>query len=67
MDRKTKTVKKISIGDKVRWYDPEEDHRQLDRIYTITKINGCQNDDVILLTDDVSEVEVFASEIEKVN
>ena len=64
---KDKNGEKISIGDKVRWYDPEEDHRQLDRIYTITKVNGCQNDDVILLTDDVSEVEVFASEIEKVN
>lgn len=57
---------KLSVGDKVIWYDPEEKCRQLDRIYTISKINGYHNDDIILLTDEISEVETIASEIEKV-
>ena len=61
----------FEIGDKVKWLDPnieefdEEDREeQKNRTYTIVEI---KQNDVYLIADDYSEVEVFAEEIEYVS
>lgn len=51
----------ISIGDKVRWYDPQIEYRDLKRIYEVTDI---QSDEMIWISDDYSDVEVNACELE---
>lgn len=59
----------FQVGDKVRWHDPDEETRDLSRIYTIDKIyveDGEEyNDDTIfLISDSNSEAEVTANELE---
>lgn len=51
----------ISIGDQVRWYDPQIEYRDLERIYEVTDI---QSDEMIWISDDYSDVEVNACELE---
>lgn len=53
----------IKLGDKVIWYDPEEEMRDLSRKWTVNKIDG----DIILITTDEpyhSEAEVSPNELE---
>jgi hypothetical protein len=52
----------LQIGDKVVWYDPDEEFRDLTRIYEIFDIQG----DIISISDEYGESEVYASELEKV-
>lgn len=52
----------LKIGDKVVWYDPDEEFRDLTRIYEIFDIQG----DIISISDEYGESEVYASELEKV-
>ena len=54
----------ISIGDKVHWYDPQIEYRDLERIYEVTEI---QSDEMVWISDDCSEVEVNAYELEVIN
>lgn len=61
---KDRNGKEIHVGDKVRWYDPENKSCDLERIYTISKIGGYENDDIILICDRYSEVETCGYEIE---
>lgn len=51
----------ISIGDQVRWYDPQIEYRDLERIYEVTDI---QSDEMIWISDDYSDVVVNACELE---
>ena len=45
--------KKLKVGDKVKWYDPEIEARNLNVIWTISKIYGDLNDeDTIILIKD---------------
>ena len=53
----------IKIGDKVIWYDPANDARDLSRAWTIDKIT----DEIVYISDDFSESEVFANELSKKN
>ena len=53
----------IKIGDKVIWYDPAIDARELSRVWTIDKIT----DEIVYISDDFSESEVFANELSKKN
>lgn len=53
----------IKIGDKVIWYDPAIDARDLSRVWTIDKIT----DEIVYISDDFSESEVFANELSKKN
>lgn len=46
----------IKVGDKVIWYDPAIDARDLSRVWTIDKIT----DEIVYISDDFSESEVFA-------
>ena len=52
----------LKLGDKVVWYDPDEEFRDLTRIYEIFDIQG----DIISISDEYGESEVYASELEKV-
>lgn len=57
---KDKNGKKLKIGDCVIWHDPDETTRDLSRIWAIDKIKG----EVITISDDYSEAEVYSNEIE---
>lgn len=62
--------KKLKVGDKVKWYDPEIEARNLNVIWTISEIYGDLNDEdtIILITSEYgSEAEVYKSELKKVN
>ena len=61
--------KKLKVGDKVKWYDPEIEARNLNVIWTISKIYGDLNDEdtIILITSEYgSEAEVYKNELKKV-
>ena len=60
--------KSLKVGDKVKWYDPDIEARDLDVIWTISKIYGDLNDDtIILITNEYgSEAEVYKNELKKV-
>ena len=60
VDRNGMQMKK---GDHVIWYDPDTEHQDLTRIYTIDEIRGEDDDDIILISDDYSETEAWASEL----
>lgn len=51
----------IKVGDKVIWYDPAIDAMDLNRVWTIDKIT----DEIVYISDDFSESEVFANELLK--
>ena len=57
-DRKGKALRK---GQKVIWYDPEEDARDLTEVYVVDKIH---NEEVVMISNDYSEAEVSPSELE---
>ena len=62
--------KSLKVGDKVKWYDPDIEFRDLNVIWTISKIYGDLNDEdtIILITSEYgSEAEVYKSELKKVN
>lgn len=57
---------KLNVGDCVLWHDPDEETRDLTRIWAIDRINGTDEDSVILISDELgSEAEVFGWELEK--
>ena len=61
--------KSLKVGDKVKWYDPDIEFRDLDVIWTISKIYGDLNDEdtIILITSEYgSEAEVYKNELKKV-
>ena len=63
------TKKSLKVGDKVKWYDPDIEFRDLNIIWTISKIYGDLNDDdtIILITNEYgSEAEVYKNELKKV-
>lgn len=59
----------LKIGDKVKWYDPEIEARDLSVIWTVDDIRGDLNEDdtIILITSEYgSEAEVYYNELKKV-
>lgn len=62
----------LKVGDKVRWYDPDEEARDLNVIWTICEIIGdlSEEDAIIIIANECggycSEAEVYQSELEKV-
>lgn len=57
---------KLNVGDCVLWHDPDPETRDLTRIWTIDRINGTDEDSVILISDELGcEGEVFGWELEK--
>ena len=62
--------KNFKVGDKVKWYDPEVEARDLSVVWTIDEIRGSLDDDdtIILITSEYgSEAEVFPNELEVIN
>ena len=51
----------IKVGDKVIWYDPAIDAMDLSRAWIFDKIT----DEIVYISDDFSESEVFANELLK--
>lgn len=57
--------KKLNVGDCVLWYDPDEETRDLSRVWAIDEIKGEDEDSVVLIEDEYgSEAEVFGCELE---
>ena len=54
-----KNGKTIKIGDNVIWYDPQEETRDLKRIYNVYDIKG----DIVCVSDEYSEAEVLPNEL----
>lgn len=57
-DRKGKALKK---GQKVIWYDPEVEARDLSTVYVVDKVH---NEDVVMISNEFSEAEVCPRELE---
>ena len=55
--------KEIEIGSHVIWYDPEIEARDLDRVWTVDDYT----DDIVQISDEYSEAEVYPSEVEIVD
>jgi hypothetical protein len=55
--------KEIEIGSHVIWFDPEIDSRDLDRVWTVDDYT----EEVVQISDEYSEAEVYPSEIEIVD
>ena len=51
----------IKVGDNVIWYDPEIEARDLERVWVVDRIT----DEIVYISDDFSETEVFANELSK--
>ena len=56
-DRKGKILKK---GQKVIWYDPEEEARDLSTVYKVDKV---VSEEMVLISNEFSEAEVFPEEL----
>ena len=59
----------LQVGDRVKWYDPEEEACDLSVIWTVDEIRGNLNDEdtIILITSEYgSEAEVLQKELIKV-
>lgn len=53
---------RIHLGSKVLWYDPEEDARDLSRVWTVDELD----EEIVFISDDFSEAEVYPNELEVV-
>lgn len=51
----------IRNGATVKWYDPDEEARDLDRIYTVWQISS--DGDIVRAADEFSEIEAHPSEL----
>lgn len=60
MTAKDRNGKTIKVGSKAKWYDPEEEYRDLDRIWNVNEVS----EEIIYLSDDFSELEAYPSELE---
>lgn len=60
MEIKDRKGQKLCIGAKVIWYDPEEEARDLSRVWSVDSIS----DELINISDEYSEAEVLPNEIE---
>lgn len=54
--------RQIIVGSKVIWYDPQEEYRDLTRVYDVDDLEG----DTVYISDEYSEAEVFPQELEVV-
>ena len=54
--------RQIIVGSKVIWYDPEEEARDLSRVYDVDDLEG----DMVYISDEFSEAEVLPQELEVV-
>ncbi len=57
-----KNGKKISVGVNVKWYDPQEEFRDLTRVWQVDNVS----EEIVNISDEYSEAEVLPSELEVV-
>lgn len=53
--------KKILVGNKVKWYDPQEEYRDVNRVWEVSHIH---DNGIILLCDVFGDAEVYPQELE---
>ena len=51
--------KPISVGSRVIWYDPERSARDLKRVWVVDDMRG----DIVYISDEYSEAEVYPQEL----
>jgi hypothetical protein len=56
--------RELYIGGNVIWHDPDEEHRDLTRIWHVDSISADEDDAVVLISDECSQAEVFPHELE---
>lgn len=56
--------RELYIGGNVLWHDPDEEHRDLTRIWHVDSISADEDDAVVLISDECSQAEVFPHELE---
>jgi hypothetical protein len=61
MEARDKNGKIINAGDNVRWCDPEENARDLKRVWTVNEIHS---EECVLISDEYSQAEVMPEELE---
>ncbi len=54
--------KQISVGANVKWYDPQEEFRDLTRVWQVDNVS----EEIVNISDEYSEAEVLPSELEVV-
>lgn len=54
--------KQISVGANVKWYDPQEEFRDLTRAWQVDDVS----EEIVNISDEYSEAEVLPSELEVV-
>lgn len=54
--------KQISVGANVKWYDPQEEFRDLTRVWQVDDVS----EEIVNISDEYSEAEVLPSELEVV-
>ena len=59
---KDRNGKQISVGANVKWYDPEEEARDLTRVWQVDDVS----EEIVNISDEYSEAEVLPSELEVV-
>ena len=57
-----KNGKQISVGANVKWYDPQEEFRDLTRVWQVDNVS----EEIVNISDEYSEAEVLPSELEVV-
>ena len=63
MGIKDRKGQELFVGAQVIWHDPEEEARDLSRVWTIYRIS----DEIILIADEFGEAEVYPIEVEVVS
>ena len=54
--------KQISVGANVKWHDPQEEFRDLTRVWQVDDVS----EEIVNISDEYSEAEVLPSELEVV-
>lgn len=60
MDLFDRKGKRITIDSQVIWYDPQEEYRDLSRVYNVDEMD----EEIVFISDEFSEAEVPPCELE---
>ena len=52
----------IKVGSKVKWYDPDESARDVSRVWSVFDVKS--DGEIVCISDDYGEAEVFPQELE---
>ena len=57
--------KTIELGQHIRWHDPQDEYKDLARVWEVYDLN--EENEIVCIKDDYGEAEVFPREIEIIN